>query len=69
MASISSEDLKIGILLVIFIAPFIFVIRQLFIATDDLRQRQDAEDAARAAAALAKSGGASADTTSDKKKE
>ena len=40
-----SEDVKIAVLLVIFIAPFVIVIRQLFAATDDLRQRQDAEEA------------------------
>ena len=43
---VSSEDIKIGVLLVIFILPFIIVIRQLFIETDDLRRRQDAEEAA-----------------------
>ena len=40
---VSSEEIKIGVLLVIFIAPFIIVIRQLLNDTNDLRQRQDAE--------------------------
>jgi len=41
------EDVKIAVLLVIFIAPFIFVIRQLFLSTADLRQREEAEAAAK----------------------
>jgi len=50
---VTLEDAKILVLLVIFIAPFIFVVRELFKATDDLRQRQDAEEEEAAAAANA----------------